>query len=133
MAEMFSFSTGGIGVMPDPDDNEPGHINPNHESGTRISFDVVNVGDAAGSAAVAVELDGSPLDANFESSVLQRNQTEAGFVALGRLSEGSHSVLIFVSPARINRRTPSASGKHQLHQRTASGISSIYELGKRIL
>lgn len=34
---------GGIGVMPDPDDNPNNNVVPHHESGARISFEVLNV------------------------------------------------------------------------------------------
>jgi hypothetical protein len=50
---MLEFLTGGVGVMADPDDNAAGHTIPNHESGARISFELRNVGDAAGIATVS--------------------------------------------------------------------------------
>jgi hypothetical protein len=83
--------------MPDPADNDAGHVVPHHESGTRISFEVSNVGDASGNATVTVELDGS-FNSDFQSSFMDPGQQEVGFVELGRLSEGSHSVLLFVNP-----------------------------------
>jgi len=97
MAEMFEFLTGGVGVMPDPDDNAAGHTIPNHESGTRISFELRNVGDASGLATVGIELDDT-FKTDFQSSVLNPGQQEAGFVVLGRLDAGSHSVLVVVNP-----------------------------------
>jgi hypothetical protein len=47
MSEMFEFLTGGIAVALDPGDNAAGHIIPNHERGTRINFELRNVGDFA--------------------------------------------------------------------------------------
>ena len=96
MAAMFEFLVGGIGVEPDPADNGTGHI-PNHDSGTRVSFEVKNVGDAGGIANVGVELDDSPIG-DFQSSFLNPTEQETGFVGLGRLPVGSHTVLIFVNP-----------------------------------
>jgi hypothetical protein len=97
MAALFQFIGGGIGVMPDPADNSGGHIVPNHDAGTRISYEVANVGDADGDAIVGIELD-AVFQANSQSSVLTPGQRETGFAPLGRLSEGSHTVLVFVNP-----------------------------------
>jgi hypothetical protein len=97
MAALFQLIGGGIGVMPDPADNAGGHIVPNHNAGTRISYEVANVGDADGNAMVGIELD-EVFQANAQSSVLTPGQRETGFAQLGRLSEGSHTVLVFVNP-----------------------------------
>jgi hypothetical protein len=70
---------------------------PHHESGTRISFAVVNVGDAGGNAEVGVELD-DVFVKNWKSDFLDPGQQQAGFVNLGRLTEGKHTVLVFVNP-----------------------------------
>jgi hypothetical protein len=94
---MFQFTDGGIGVMPDPADNAGTHDVPHHESGTQISFEVRNVGDAEGNADVGVELD-DVFSGGFKSSVLSPGQQETGFVSLGRLGEGTHTVLTFVNP-----------------------------------
>jgi hypothetical protein len=97
MSEMFQFTGGGVGVMADPADNAEMHDVPHHESGTRISFEVVNVGDTSGNARVAVELDDT-FAADWQSSLLDPGQSETGFVPLGRLEEGDHAVLVFVNP-----------------------------------
>ena len=97
MAAMFEFGIGGIGVMADPADNDAGHDVPHHESGTRISFEVQNVGDIGGNATVRVELDGAFVT-DSQSSFLLPTQKEAGFVGLGRLSEDSHLVDIVINP-----------------------------------
>ncbi|BCH31103.1 hypothetical protein MesoLjLc_30330 [Mesorhizobium sp. L-8-10] len=97
MSAMFEFTGGGIGVMPDPDDNPNGHVVPHHESGIRISFQVVNVGDAGGNADVGVEVDDAFLT-SWQSSFLDPGDSETGFVSLGRLAEGEHTVLTFVNP-----------------------------------
>lgn len=94
---MFELSAGGIGVMPDPADNPDNHVIPHHDAGTRISFDVCNVGDASGNARVGVEVDDTFV-AEWESPFLDPGQCGTGFVSLGRLSEGQHTVLIFVNP-----------------------------------
>lgn len=97
MSAMFQFISGGIGVMPDPEDNPAGHVVPNHESGTRVSYEVANVGDAGGVVTVSIELDGS-FTADVQSSFLVPGQREVGFIGLGRLSEGAHAVLLFLNP-----------------------------------
>jgi len=97
MAAMFQFTGGGIGVMPDPADNADTHNVPHHESGTRISLEVLNVGDNGGNANVDVELDGV-FNTSWQSSFLNPGEQEVGFVQLGRLSEGEHSVFIYVNP-----------------------------------
>jgi hypothetical protein len=97
MSAMFELAGGGIGVMPDPDDNEAMHVVPNHESGTRITFGVANVGDAGGNANVGVELD-DKFVASWKPDFLEVGAQQAGFVNLGRLSEGEHSVLVFINP-----------------------------------
>ncbi len=50
MASMFNLAGRGTGVMPNPDDNPNKHVVPHHESGTRISFEILNVGDQRGDA-----------------------------------------------------------------------------------
>ena len=94
---MFQFTGGGIGVMPDPADNSGMHDVPHHESGTRISFEVLNVGDAGGNAEVGIELD-DVFVADWRSTFLDPGQQETGFVQLGRLDERDHTVLAFVNP-----------------------------------
>jgi hypothetical protein len=95
--EIFQLTGGGIGVMPDPADNPGMHDVPHHESGTRISFEVLNVGDTGGNAQVGVELD-DVFIANWQSSFLDPGQQEIGFAQLGRLDEGDHTVLVYVNP-----------------------------------
>jgi hypothetical protein len=97
MSAMFELTTGGIGVMPDPDDNPIGHDVPHHDSGTRISFEVVNVGDAGGNAEIGVELE-DVFVGGWQSGFLDPGRSEAGFVNLGRLAAGDHSALVFVNP-----------------------------------
>jgi hypothetical protein len=97
MSARFEFTGGGIGVMPDPDDNPDGHVVPHHDSGTRISFTVVNVGDAGGNAEVGVELD-DQFNTSFTSEFLDPGQQQDGFVSLGRLFQSQHTVLTVVNP-----------------------------------
>ena len=97
MAEMFQLTGGGIGVMPDPEDNKAMHQVPHHELGVRISFAVVNVGDAGGNAEVGVELDKTFIG-SWNSKFLDPGQQEVGFMSLGRHAQGEHTVLTFVNP-----------------------------------
>ena len=97
MSSMFQLVGGGLGVMPDPDDNPDNHVVPHHDAGTRISFETLNVGDAGGNATVSVEIDGV-FFADWQSQFLESGSKEAGFVSLGRLTQGEHSVLVFVNP-----------------------------------
>jgi hypothetical protein len=97
MAAMFEFNGGGIGVMPDPDDNPEMHVVPSHEAGTRITFGIVSAGDAGGNATVGIELD-DQFVMEWKSDFLDAGEQGEGFANLGRLSAGQHTVLIFVNP-----------------------------------
>lgn len=97
MSAMFELVEGGLGVMPDPDDNPDSHVVPHHDAGTRISFEVLNVGDAGGNAAVGVEID-DVFFTEWRSQFLDPGDKEVGFVSLGRLTQDQHSVLVFVNP-----------------------------------
>lgn len=97
MPAMFQLTGGGIGVMPDPDDNPDQHVVPHHEAGTLITFAIVNVGDIGARARVGVELDDVFVE-EWESSHTEPGDQEVGSVNLGRLSSGEHTVLIYVNP-----------------------------------
>ena len=97
MSTMFELASGGIGVMPDPADNPDNHVNPHHEAGTSISFEVLNVGDAGGNARVGVEIDDNFVT-EWQSQYLDPGQSEAGYASLGRLGEGQHTALVYVNP-----------------------------------
>ena len=97
MAAMFQLVGGGIGVMPDPDDNPENHNVPHREAGIKITFEVLNVGNPGGNATVGVEVDDTFVT-NWTSSFLDPGGSEAGSVSLGRLSPGDHTVLIYVNP-----------------------------------
>lgn len=83
--------------MPDPKDNPDGHDVVHHDAGVRISFEVLSVGDASGQATVSVEVD-DVFFADFISDSLLPGESQAGFMSLGRLEAGEHSVLVFVNP-----------------------------------
>jgi hypothetical protein len=97
MSAMFDLVGGGLGVMPDPDDNPDGHVVPHHDAGIKITFEVANVGDSGGNAKVGIELD-DVFQAEWESGFLDPGAEEVGQMSLGRVSEGDHSVLVFVNP-----------------------------------
>jgi len=103
MSAMFELADGGIGLMPDPADNPDGHVVPHHDAGTRISFDLVNVGDVGGNARVTVECDGNVVGPEWTSGHLDPGVPDTGYVSLGRLGEGSHSVLVYVNPGSGRR------------------------------
>ncbi|MER6348902.1 hypothetical protein ACWC10_26415 [Streptomyces sp. NPDC001595] len=103
MSAMFELADGGIGVMPDPSDNPDGHNVPHHDAGTRISFELGNVGDAGGNARVTVECDGNVVGSEWNSQFLDPGNADTGLVSLGRLGPGSHNVLIFVNPGSGSR------------------------------
>ena len=94
---MFNLVGGGLGVMPDPDDNPDGHDVVHHDAGVQISFEVANVGGVGGNAKAGIEEDDSFFD-EWESDFLDPGQEQAAKVSLGRLSEGQHTVLVFVNP-----------------------------------
>jgi len=97
MSLMFNLVGGGIGVMPDPEDNPDNHLVPHHEAGTRISFEVLNVGDIVGNAKVGVKMDDTFVP-DWQSQSLDPSQGEVGYVRLGRLTPGTHRVLVYVNP-----------------------------------
>lgn len=97
MGAMFQLVGGGVGVMPDPSDNADNHMVPHHDSGTRVTFEVLNVGDASGNARVGVELDDSFVT-EWQSPQLDPGQRATGDASLGRLSASSHTALVFVNP-----------------------------------
>jgi hypothetical protein len=45
MTALFELAAGGIGVMPDSDDNPDNHVLPHHDAVTKIKFEVINVGE----------------------------------------------------------------------------------------
>jgi hypothetical protein len=97
MAAMFEFSAGGIGIMPDPDDNPDGHVVPHHDAGLKLSFEIQNVGADAGLARVGVEIDDQFIT-EWVSGQIEPGAAAVGFVSVGRLIEGSHDALIFLNP-----------------------------------
>jgi len=97
MSAIFELAEGGIGVMPDPDDNPDGHVVPHHDAGVQISIEVGNVGDENGVATVSVEVD-DVFVTDWQSDPLDPGQTQAGRISLGRLAEGPHTILVYVNP-----------------------------------
>lgn len=97
MSSIFELVGGGLGVMPDPADNPGNHVVPHHEAGTRISFEVLNVGDSGGNARVGVEVDDTFVT-EWQSRYPDPGQSEAGYASLGRLSQGRHTALVYVNP-----------------------------------
>src|ERR1700730_12975077 len=83
--------------MPDPADNPGNHVNPHHDSGTRISLEVINVGDSGGNARVGVNVD-DVFVTEWQSPFLDPGNSAVGFASLGRLSQGQHTALTFVNP-----------------------------------
>lgn len=97
MPALFQRTGGGLGVMPDPDDNPDNHVVPHHESGTRISFEALNVGDEAGEARVKVSVDGAAVT-DWSSGTIPPRGREVGFAGLGWLAAGQHEIVATVSP-----------------------------------
>jgi hypothetical protein len=97
MSAMFEFGGGGIGTMPDPDDNPDGHVVPHSDAGLLISVEVGNVGDEPGVARVGVEVD-DVFVIEWESPQLAPGETTAGRISLGRFGPGTYTILVFVNP-----------------------------------
>ena len=88
----------GLLVNVDDEDNEAGHAILHSDSGTKVSFTVFNVGTAAGSCTVDIEVDGTWIK-NWTSSDLQPNGSESTEVkGLGRYPRGYHEFLAYVNP-----------------------------------
>ena len=102
MSAMFELAEGGVGVMPDPDDNPDGHVVPHHDAGVRISVEVGNVGDEPGSANLGVEVDDAFVT-EADTEELAPGQTTVVFFNLGRLEAGQHVILVFVNPGSGQR------------------------------
>jgi hypothetical protein len=103
MSAKFELADGGIGVMPDPADNPQRHAVPHHDAGTRISFDLLNVGDVGGTAQVTVECDGEVIASVWTSGQLAPGCPDTGLVSLGRLDEGPHRVTVHIDPGAGSR------------------------------
>jgi hypothetical protein len=84
-------------VSVDMNDNPQNHNVPHHEAGLKISFGVTNVGNKRGTASVGIEVDDHFLK-EWKSSSLDPGKEESTFVSIGRLSQGEHTVLIYVNP-----------------------------------
>jgi hypothetical protein len=97
MSAMFELAEGGVGVMPDPDDNPDGHVVPHHDAGVRISVEVGNVGDEPGSANLRVEVD-EVFVAETDTEELAPGETTVVFFNLGRLEPCQRVILVFVNP-----------------------------------
>lgn len=97
MSAMFELAGGGIDVAPEPGDNPGNHAVTQHEAGTGISFEVLDVVNAGDNAGVRTEIDDAFVN-EWESPYLDPGQSAAGYVGLGRLSEGRDTVLIYVNP-----------------------------------
>lgn len=97
MAAMFEFLEGGIGLMPDPEDNRDGHVVPHHSAGVKLSFEIQNVGEHAGIARVGVEVD-DQFVTEWTLEQIEPGESAAGFVSVGRLNEGTHTFLVYVNP-----------------------------------
>lgn len=97
MAAEFVLAEGGVGVMPDPADNPANRQVPHSDSGVRISVEVGNVGDEPGVTTVGVECDDQFVQ-DRQSQRLAPGGTDVGYVSLGRLSPGEHTVLAYVNP-----------------------------------
>lgn len=108
MSEMFELAEGGVGVMPDPDDNPDGHVVPHSGAGVLISVELANVGDATGVATVGIEVDDVWVT-DRTSEPLDPGGTAVAYVSLGRLAPGTHTILAYVNPG---------SGQHDHRENT---------------
>lgn len=84
-------------VSIDDADNPDHHAVPHHDAGLKISFGVTNVGNKEGAARVGIEIDDTFFK-EWKSPSLKPGQGAATLVSIGRLSQGEHTVLIYVNP-----------------------------------
>jgi hypothetical protein len=103
---MFALSdTPGLSVDVDPDDNEAGHAILHSNSGTMVTFTVWNVGSAAGTCTVSLQVDGNSVK-EWTSSEIQPNTSESTEVrGMGRYEKGSHEFVARVSPGAGHNET----------------------------
>jgi hypothetical protein len=88
----------GLLVNVDDEDNDAGHAILHSDSGTKVSFVVFNVGTAAGSCVVDIEVNNTWIK-NWTSSDLQPGGSESVEVkGLGRYSAGWYEFLVYVNP-----------------------------------
>lgn len=78
-------------------DNPDHHAVPHHDAGLKISFGVINVGTKAGVARVGIEIDDNFFQ-EWRSPSRKPGEWATTFVSIGRLSQGEHTVLIYVNP-----------------------------------
>jgi hypothetical protein len=88
-------------VSIDDADNPAHHAVPSHDAGLKISFGVTNVGSKAGIARVGIEID-DKFFKEWKSPSLAPGQGVSTLVSIGRLSQGEHTVLIYVNPGSGN-------------------------------
>src|SRR5438046_1039963 len=65
----FAFDNNGVLVSPDDLDNPDNHVVLHHDAGTKVSFAIWNVGQAAGSATVTVYVDDAEVQSWTSGSI----------------------------------------------------------------
>jgi hypothetical protein len=84
MTAMFEFAGGALSVYSTGSDTE-------------ISFELFNVGDAAGIAEVGIEVDGSYV-ASWNSPELSPGVGDVPKITVGTVPPGNHEALVYVNP-----------------------------------
>ena len=88
----------GLSVNVDDEDNEHNRSNLHSDAGTMVSFTVFNVGTAAGSCTVDIEVDGTWIKRWDSSDLLPKGSESAVVKGLGRYAKGWHEFLAYVNP-----------------------------------
>jgi hypothetical protein len=99
----FAFDTNGVLVSPDDTDNPDNHVVLHHDAGTKVSFVVWNVGQAAGAATVTVYVDDQEVQSWTSGSIAPGTSggPDDGYVrGCGRYPAGRHVFRVVVTPGQ---------------------------------
>lgn len=88
----------GLLVNVDDEDNEAGHVVLHSDSGTKVSFVVFNVGTAAGSCTVDIEVNNSWVKTWTSQDIQPGGSDSTEVKGLGRYPAGWYEFLAYVNP-----------------------------------
>jgi hypothetical protein len=97
----FAFDNNGVLVSPDDLDNPDNHVVLHHDAGTKVSFAIWNMGQAAGTATVTVYVDDQEVQTWTSGSIAPGTSggPDDGYIhGCGRYPAGQHVFRVVVTP-----------------------------------